>query len=173
MRSVWSCSSCVAFFVMALLGQEAMAASQPEEVLEMDMVHRVPKKPQITPPPQPLRQQLKRRGDDELTCPGTYTACPASLGGGCCPGNYDCASDSCTATTKSLGVACGRTGYFQCAITAGREFSLSYTPFHPAVTLKLTNIRGMLSRGMGLRHRGRLYSTIRRNQHIHGLPCEL
>ncbi|KAK3392592.1 hypothetical protein B0T20DRAFT_60120 [Sordaria brevicollis] len=116
--NIWSCSSCVAFSIMALFGQEAMA-SQPEAgLLERDTIHRVPKKPQITPPPQPLR--LKRRGDDDLTCPVNHSLCPESMGGGCCPDQYECASDACSATTAALGTACGIVGYYYCPITAGQ-----------------------------------------------------
>ncbi|KAK1779388.1 hypothetical protein QBC45DRAFT_137217 [Copromyces sp. CBS 386.78] len=119
MRSVWSCSSCVAFSIMALFGLEAMASQTEAALLEKDTVHRVPKKPQITPPPQPLLR-LKRRGDDHLTCPVNHSLCPESLGGGCCPDQYECASDACSATTAALGTACGKVGYYFCPITAGQ-----------------------------------------------------
>lgn len=121
MHSVWSCSSCVAFSIMILFGMEAMASQAEAGLLERDTIHRVPKKPQITPPPQPLR--LKRRGDDDLTCPVNHSLCPESLGGGCCPEQYECASDACSATTAALGTACGKTGYYYCPITAGSEFT--------------------------------------------------
>lgn len=144
MRSICSCSSCVLLYIMALFGQEAMS-SQAEALLKKEMVHRVPKKPEITPPPQPLR--LKRRGDDDLTCPVNHSLCPESLGGGCCPDQYECASDACSATTAAVGTACGKVGYYYCPITAGREFM---SPTVPSMVLKLTKIRGMLSRRLGL-----------------------
>ncbi|ROW06608.1 hypothetical protein VMCG_04269 [Cytospora schulzeri] len=43
--------------------------------------------------------QLKKRAKDQ--CPTSYSLCPSSLGGDCCPDGYACAKESCYATTAA------------------------------------------------------------------------
>ncbi|KAK5661384.1 hypothetical protein OQA88_11283 [Cercophora sp. LCS_1] len=101
MRSVWSCSTCAVLLLAAVLGRRAEAAhARPK----MDLLHRVAKA-QITPGP------LVRK---DATCPTDHSACPETLGGGCCPSRYECATDSCYATTAGITSACGKEGYFAC-----------------------------------------------------------
>ncbi|KAL2160824.1 hypothetical protein VTH06DRAFT_1021 [Thermothelomyces fergusii] len=101
MRSIWACSSCTAFLLVALLRRGA-SASYVER--EWNNVHRIPKA-RLTA--HPLRR-------DEGACPAEHTSCAASLGGDCCPSRYACAVDSCYATTAGPTSACGREGYYAC-----------------------------------------------------------
>ncbi|KAI1480831.1 hypothetical protein F4774DRAFT_418033 [Daldinia eschscholtzii] len=48
-----------------------------------------------------------------------FTLCPESVNGGCCPTNYACAVSSCYAATAGPTSACGKTGYYNCPLTAG------------------------------------------------------
>ncbi|KAK0740144.1 hypothetical protein B0T18DRAFT_202826 [Schizothecium vesticola] len=103
MRSVWSCTSCVALLLSAVFGRGALASHvRPKEGL----VHRVAKA-QITAPP-----SLRPR--DGAVCPSDHSLCPESLGGDCCPSRYACAADSCYATTAAIASACGQEGWFAC-----------------------------------------------------------
>ena len=115
MRSVWSCTSCVAWLVSAVFGRGARASHvRPKK----DLVHRVAKA-QITAAP------LLRR--DGAVCQAGHSSCAASVGGGCCPSRYECATDSCYATTAAITSACGKEGWFACPAadsgkwTAGRS----------------------------------------------------
>lgn len=111
MRSVWSCSSCAVLLLTAVLGRGAEAAHAGPK---MDLVHRVAKA-QITPGP------LVRK---DATCPTEHTACPETLGGGCCPSRYECATDSCYATTAGITSACGKEGYFACGAADSGQYYL-------------------------------------------------
>lgn len=104
MRSVWTCSTCVAALLGGLLGLGTEAANAGPK---RDLVHRVPKA-QITPGP-----LLQRAAS---TCKTDYSQCPDSVGGGCCPSNYECATDSCFATTVGVTSACGKEGWFACGL---------------------------------------------------------
>ncbi|KAL2265750.1 hypothetical protein VTJ83DRAFT_6850 [Remersonia thermophila] len=134
MRSVWSCSSCAQLLFLSLLGSDASVAAaawgasgpwwgeadseeeerrwEAEEEME-NLVHRIPKIAQVTPPPSLPFQRLARR-DDEASCPTEHSLCPGELNGGCCPSQYACASDSCYATTAGPTTACGKSGYYAC-----------------------------------------------------------
>ena len=102
MRSVWSCSWCAALLLAAVAGRRVDAA---HAGAKRDLVHRVPKA-QITPGP------LLQR--DAGTCQSDHTLCPSTLGGGCCPSRYECATDSCYATTAGVTSACGKQGFYAC-----------------------------------------------------------
>ncbi|KAK0705417.1 hypothetical protein B0H67DRAFT_383272 [Lasiosphaeris hirsuta] len=102
MRSVWSCTSCVALLLSALLGSGAEAVHAGRQ--RRDLIHRVAKA-QVTA--HPLRR-------DTSTCATDHSLCPDSVGGGCCPSRYECATDSCYATTAGVTSACGKTGWFAC-----------------------------------------------------------
>jgi len=103
MPSIWSCSACVASLFGALLG---LGADARHAGPKRDLVHRVPKA-QITPGP-----LLQRAAS---TCQTDFSLCPESVGGGCCPSQYECATDSCYATTAGITSACGKEGWFACA----------------------------------------------------------
>ncbi|POR32473.1 Uncharacterized protein TPAR_07306 [Tolypocladium paradoxum] len=77
-----------------------------------DGLHRVDKKPQMTPP-----AALARRDDN--VCGASMKLCPSSLGGDCCPDNYDCASESCYATTKGPSTCGTKVGWYACAAVYG------------------------------------------------------
>ncbi|KAI1258528.1 hypothetical protein F5Y18DRAFT_344964 [Xylariaceae sp. FL1019] len=49
----------------------------------------------------------------------SWSLCPSSVGGGCCPDNYSCDTASCYATTAGPTSACGLANHFSCPITAG------------------------------------------------------
>lgn len=102
MRSVWPCTPCVVLLLSALLGSGAEAAHAGRQ--RRDFLHRVAKA-QVTA--HPLRR-------DTSTCATDHSLCPDSVGGGCCPSRYECATDSCYATTAGVTSACGKTGWFAC-----------------------------------------------------------
>ncbi|KAK1829271.1 hypothetical protein QBC39DRAFT_357105 [Podospora conica] len=105
MRRAWSCTSCVALLLSAVFGGGAQASHvRPKNGL----VHRVAKA-QITPPP-----SLLPRDGDGAVCQADHSLCPESLGGGCCPSRYACATDACYATTAAIASACGKEGWFAC-----------------------------------------------------------
>ncbi|KAK0639429.1 hypothetical protein B0T16DRAFT_243827 [Cercophora newfieldiana] len=107
-RSVWSCSSCAASLLGALFGLGlGLGAEAAHAGPKRDLVHRVPKA-QITPGP-----LLQRAAS---TCKTDYSLCPESVGGGCCPSQYECATDSCYATTAGVTSACGKEGWFACPL---------------------------------------------------------
>ncbi|KAL2197132.1 hypothetical protein P885DRAFT_35982 [Corynascus similis CBS 632.67] len=102
MRSIWTCSSCAASLLFALLSGHASASHLAREWKD---VHRIPKA-RVTA--HPVRR-------DEGSCPAEYTSCAADLGGDCCPSRYACATDSCYATTAGPTTACEREGHYACA----------------------------------------------------------
>ncbi|KAK3989581.1 hypothetical protein QBC44DRAFT_342482 [Cladorrhinum sp. PSN332] len=110
MRSVLSCSSCAVLLLSVVLGQVASASHAGRE--RNDVLHRVAKA-QVT-----ARPLLKRDGNDP-TCATDHHSCPSSLGGNCCPSRYDCALDSCYATTSGPTTGCNKTGFFSCPAAAG------------------------------------------------------
>ncbi|KAK3903644.1 hypothetical protein C8A05DRAFT_32626 [Staphylotrichum tortipilum] len=114
MRSIWSCSSCAALLLAALLGREASASHAGKGG---NHVHRV-RKAQVTPAA--AAHPVLARRDEGGSCPAEYSACAASLSGGCCPSRYACAADSCYATTAGPTTACGKSAYFACAPVNGQ-----------------------------------------------------
>ncbi|KAM7189403.1 hypothetical protein V8F33_010091 [Rhypophila sp. PSN 637] len=102
----WSCWACVGLTFLGFLGETtASYAARPKR--QHDSLHWVAKA-QVTA--QPL---LKR--DDQGSCPELgQKLCPASLGGNCCPSQYECHTDSCYATTAGPTTACGKEGFFAC-----------------------------------------------------------
>ncbi|KAF8851691.1 hypothetical protein BDZ45DRAFT_730728 [Acephala macrosclerotiorum] len=61
---------------------------------------------------------LWKRGAGSL-CPTSYSLCPSSVGGDCCPDNYVCGTSSCTPNTAGPATACGLSGYIACPIADG------------------------------------------------------
>ncbi|CZR56871.1 uncharacterized protein PAC_06760 [Phialocephala subalpina] len=61
---------------------------------------------------------LGKRGAADL-CPTSYSLCPSSVGGDCCPNDYVCGTSSCTPNTATPATACGFSGYIACPIADG------------------------------------------------------
>ncbi|RCI17021.1 hypothetical protein L249_3090 [Ophiocordyceps polyrhachis-furcata BCC 54312] len=78
-----------------------------------DGIHRIGKQAQTTRP-----ARLHAR-DDGNTCGVGMKLCPKSLGGRCCPSNYECELDSCYATTKSPSTCGSKVGWYACAAVYG------------------------------------------------------
>ncbi|KAI1826816.1 hypothetical protein F4861DRAFT_536582 [Xylaria intraflava] len=49
----------------------------------------------------------------------SWSLCPASVGGGCCPDNFDCGTSSCYATTAGPTSCNGQFNFYSCPLTAG------------------------------------------------------
>ncbi|KAI0025304.1 hypothetical protein F4780DRAFT_426091 [Xylariomycetidae sp. FL0641] len=65
-------------------------------------------------------QNLVRFRKRELACQlSSWTVCPSSEGGGCCPENFSCGTSSCYAATAGPSSACGQLGRFSCPLSAG------------------------------------------------------
>ncbi|KND94285.1 hypothetical protein TOPH_00782 [Tolypocladium ophioglossoides CBS 100239] len=77
-----------------------------------DGLHRIDKQPQVTQP-----AVLARR--DDIVCGVSMKLCPSSLDGDCCPDNYDCAKESCYATTKGPSTCGTKVGWYACAAVYG------------------------------------------------------
>lgn len=65
-----------------------------------------------------LAAPLTRR--DDGVCGAGMRLCPPSLGGDCCPGDYECARESCYAT-KGLSMCHSHVGWYPCAAVFGGE----------------------------------------------------
>ncbi|RKL08501.1 hypothetical protein BFJ68_g9085 [Fusarium oxysporum] len=104
----WGCSFCLTSVVGAFwaLGVEAA------DYRRHDGVHRIEKEAQIT-----QAAGLGRRA--EAQCATSMKLCPSSLDGGCCPENYDCAKESCQATTKGPSTCGTKIGWHVCAPVYG------------------------------------------------------
>ncbi|KAI1305506.1 hypothetical protein F5Y03DRAFT_153656 [Xylaria venustula] len=48
-----------------------------------------------------------------------WQLCAASVGGGCCPPNFECGTASCYATTAGTASCDGKTGWYNCPLTLG------------------------------------------------------
>jgi hypothetical protein len=81
----------------------------------VDGVHRLEKKAQIT---SPAKLQL-RKVDGQGACAESLTLCPLSDGGGCCPDGYQCARESCYATTKGPSTCGTKVGWHACEAANG------------------------------------------------------
>ncbi|KAK0747485.1 hypothetical protein B0T21DRAFT_5508 [Apiosordaria backusii] len=123
-RGLWECTSCLVLTFSALLGQEVLVSAShmgrnplqqiqqlQQQRRDADVVHRVAKA-QITPPPVVRGDVLRRQ--EGATCATDHHICPPELNGGCCPERYECAFDSCFATTAGPTTACGKAGYYAC-----------------------------------------------------------
>ncbi|PFH62129.1 hypothetical protein XA68_14968 [Ophiocordyceps unilateralis] len=78
-----------------------------------DGIHWIQKQAQTTRP-----ARLHAR-DDGNTCGSGMKMCPSSLGGRCCPDNYDCAFESCYATTRGPSTCGTKVGWYACAAVYG------------------------------------------------------
>ncbi|PHH87778.1 hypothetical protein CDD83_8421 [Cordyceps sp. RAO-2017] len=109
--SVCHAASLLLLFPLILL----LAAVVEAEALERhDGVHRLAKRPYTTQ----AAVLLRRRGPDDV-CGVSMKLCPASLGGKCCPDDYECASASCYATTKGPSTCGTKVGWYGCAAVYG------------------------------------------------------
>ncbi|KAI0804855.1 hypothetical protein GGR55DRAFT_681487 [Xylaria sp. FL0064] len=61
-------------------------------------------------------QHVKRKDVCQLD---GWLLCPSSVGGGCCPSNFECGTASCYATTAGPASCNGHTGYYPCPATVG------------------------------------------------------
>ncbi|KAH7347562.1 hypothetical protein B0T11DRAFT_142654 [Plectosphaerella cucumerina] len=96
------------FTTLSLLASLLSPVAEAGDIRRRDGIHRV-SKTHIT-----VVDRLARR--DVTACPVNHNLCPATLSGGCCPTAYDCATDSCYATTSAQQTCQGNVGYFQCAM---------------------------------------------------------
>ncbi|KAK4202557.1 hypothetical protein QBC40DRAFT_195862 [Triangularia verruculosa] len=123
-RGLWECTSCVVLGLSGLLGQDGLASAShvgrnplqqiqqlKQQRRDADFVHRIAKA-QITPPPVAGGDVLRRQ--EGATCASDHQLCPPELNGGCCEKPYECAFDSCYATTAAPATGCGRSGYYAC-----------------------------------------------------------
>ncbi|RDA83602.1 hypothetical protein CP532_2868 [Ophiocordyceps camponoti-leonardi (nom. inval.)] len=78
-----------------------------------DSIHWIEKQAQTTRP-----ARLHAR-DDGNTCGVGMKLCPRSLGGRCCPTNYECELSSCYATTRSPSTCGSKVGWYACAAVYG------------------------------------------------------
>ncbi|KAI0198867.1 hypothetical protein F4808DRAFT_434737 [Astrocystis sublimbata] len=108
MRSLRRCSGSVGFLMLGLLAIEASANGQSDgeyEVLWIEKsIH--------------ILQHVKRK-DTSVCKSESWTLCPASVGGGCCPDYFACDTASCYATTAGPTSCGGKTGYYACPATLG------------------------------------------------------
>jgi hypothetical protein len=99
----WGCRLCAASLLSAFWAWGIEAA----DFKRYDGVHRIEKESQIT-----QAAGLGRRAEEQ--CATSMKLCPASLNGGCCPENYDCAKESCQATTKGPSTCGTKIGWHVC-----------------------------------------------------------
>jgi hypothetical protein len=89
---------------------------QAAEFRHLDGIHRIAKKAMVTP-----AAMLYGRDDSNQGCATSYSLCAASLNGGCCPDGYECASESCFATTRGPSTCGTLVGWHFCDAVYGGE----------------------------------------------------
>lgn len=67
-----------------------------------------------------MQGQISKR--DWQSCGTSYTLCPKSLNGGCCPTDHVCGASSCFPTSVAPASACGQSGYIACGLAAGGTY---------------------------------------------------
>jgi hypothetical protein len=73
----------------------------------------------------PLHITARPQKRDATLCPTSYSLCPASLGGDCCPTDLSCGTSSCYPTTAAGPVQCSAfPGNIACGIDQGGRSSL-------------------------------------------------
>ncbi|KAH6896594.1 hypothetical protein B0T10DRAFT_454500 [Thelonectria olida] len=102
---------CVALTMAALWA----VAVEALDYKRYDGVHRVEKR---APQPQITKGPILERRDDNV-CGTSEKLCPSSLDGGCCPEDYDCAKESCYATTKGPSTCGTKVGWYNCDAVYG------------------------------------------------------
>lgn len=109
-----------------------------------------------TPAPKPRRKLGSNKWEtihdgiqgqkrDAASCPTDYQLCPQSVGGGCCPNDRVCGTNSCYPVGAAPASACGVAGYIACGINDGGEYII------PVSCLIADMCRWMLSFGLCLR----------------------
>jgi hypothetical protein len=75
-----------------------------------------------------ITAHLQKR--DATICPTSYSLCPASLSGGCCPTGSSCGVSSCYPTTAAAPAQCSDPpGYIACGIDEGGRNASSWLFF--------------------------------------------
>ncbi|WZH39274.1 uncharacterized protein QYS62_000183 [Fusarium acuminatum] len=127
----WGCRFCVASLVGAFWTLGIGAA----DFRRHDGVHRIEKEAQIT-----KAAGLARRAEEQ--CATSMKLCPASLNGGCCPENYDCAKESCQATTKGPSTCGTKIGWHVCeavyGVDAGESNDQAVLKYFPSTIPKVS-----------------------------------
>lgn len=86
------------------------------EFKRLDGIHRLEKKDaQITAAP----EFLKRQDNGDGACGTSMNLCPSDLDGGCCPDGYECAKESCYATTRGPATCGTLVGWYACGAVYG------------------------------------------------------
>ncbi|KAF4505930.1 hypothetical protein G6O67_007828 [Ophiocordyceps sinensis] len=78
-----------------------------------DGIHRIDKSPQTT------RHRRLHPRDAGHVCGADMKLCPSSIGGNCCPENYECGRESCYATTRGPSTCGTKVGWYACAAVYG------------------------------------------------------
>lgn len=119
MRPVRCRASSALSLVAAVAFLFGVAEVQAAEFRHLDGMHRVGKmEARVTEP----AQLFRRQGSDVEACGSSMLLCPSSVGGGCCPEGYECASESCYATTRGPATCGDRVGWYACSAVYGGEF---------------------------------------------------
>lgn len=113
-RGIWSCAPCAFLLLSAVFPRDAAAMFQGDG--RREFVHKI-YKVKVIEDFLSEDTQLKKRAKDQ--CPTSYSLCPSSLGGDCCPDGYACAKKSCYATTAAVSTCAGSTGYYACPLSLG------------------------------------------------------
>lgn len=100
----------------ALLLQLWASVVKAEVSKRPDGIHSIDKRPLTTG-----HSRLHPR-DAGNVCGADMRLCPSSLGGNCCPKDYECASQSCYATTKGPSTCGTKVGWYGCAAVFGGEY---------------------------------------------------
>jgi hypothetical protein len=66
-----------------------------------------------------IHEGIQGRKRDATICATDYSLCPQSLGGGCCPTDRVCGSNSCYPSSAATASACGQAGYYGCGVQEG------------------------------------------------------
>ncbi|KAI1156599.1 hypothetical protein F4825DRAFT_263470 [Nemania diffusa] len=106
MQGLWQCLGCAGLLVSALLAQPASANREVDDEYEVHWITKSPSQHLLT----------KRKAVCQI---GGWSLCPASVGGGCCPNNFECGTSSCFATTAGPTSCGGTVGYYNCPLTLG------------------------------------------------------
>jgi hypothetical protein len=71
-----------------------------------------------------IHEGIQGQKRDASQCPTDYQLCPSNVGGGCCPTDRVCGTDSCLPASTAPASACGKLGYTACAIAEGGTLSM-------------------------------------------------